>query len=396
MRARAHGVLLSVLVAAAAGCGEPGGEPGGDAGVDAAPLDPSAELYDPDRVPTFAIELPEASVAALTADPRTYVRGTLRYGAEVVPDIGVRLKGEWNFRPLGEKAPFKLKFDEFVPGQRFRGLKRMTFNNALEDHSWVAERVTYAVFRDADLPAPRANAALVTVNGAAYGVYVNVETEDKQLLGRWFPDDSGNLYEELGVELEPGNEDGFDLETNATTPDRGDLTALFAAIAGARDASLLADIGAILDGDAFVRYCAYEGAVSQWDGYCFTRFDPNNFRLYHDPSRGFVFLPWGMDMAWKPYDGDTVVVTDARGLLLRRCLAGADCRARYGQALRAAADRLEALALPTLVDRWGRQVRALVDADPMKETDLAGFDATLAVVRAQVAARPGELRAQAP
>ena len=100
--------VLLVACAALAGCG------GGTGGVDGAssdggtpdatPIDPSDELYDPAVIPRFELELPPASVDALIADPRTYVRGTLRYGSEVVSEIGVRLKGEYNFRPLGQKA----------------------------------------------------------------------------------------------------------------------------------------------------------------------------------------------------------------------------------------------------------------------------------------------------
>jgi hypothetical protein len=36
----------------------------------------------------------------------------------------------------------------------------------------------------------------VYVNGKAFGVYANLETEDKPFLRRWFASDDGNLYEE--------------------------------------------------------------------------------------------------------------------------------------------------------------------------------------------------------
>lgn len=227
-----------LLVVGCGGAGDDADDAGADGGVDL-----TLEIFDPDRIETYELELPPASVAALDADPRTYVRGTLRYGDEVLADIGVRLKGEYNFRPLGQKAPFKLKFDEFVDGQTFHGLSRLTLNNGLEDPSFVAERLAYHVFRSAGHPAPRAASAWVKVNGEDYGLYVNVETEDKRLLRRWFSDDSGNLYEEMMEELVVGNEQAFELETNEAANDRSDLTALFAAIAAADDATLLDDQG---------------------------------------------------------------------------------------------------------------------------------------------------------
>ena len=394
MPAMRHVVALALLTLTAAGCGGAADDAPGDPDGGGEVPDPSADLFDPARVLTYELTLPPASIEALTAAPDVYVRGELKLGDEVVSDVGVRLKGEWNMRPLGQKAAFKLKLDAFVAGQSFHGLRRLTFNNALEDPSWVAERLTYHVFRDADLPAPRAVLAWVKVNGEDYGLYVHLESEDKTLLRRWFADASGNLYEEQAAELEPGNETRFELETNETANDRSDLTALFAAIASARDATLLADLDGVLDGPAFVRYCAYEAAVLQWDGYCHTRFGPNNFRLYHEPaSHHFFFLPWGMDMSWKPYEATPIDPMDARGLLLRRCVESATCRESYRAAVLAAADRLEALDLPALVDTWGAQARPLVAMDPKKEVDLARFEADLAEVRARAAARPAELRA---
>ena len=404
---RALGPALALLVACSgevSGVGGDGGPGGGDGGSGgggadaAAAVDESAELYDPQAFPRFDIELPPASVTALENDPATYATGTLRYGDEVVANIGVRLKGEYTFRPLSQKASFKLKFDEFVPDQRFRGLKHMTFNNGFEDPSFVAERLVYLAFRNADLPAPRANSAEVWVNGAAYGVYNNIETEDKPFVRRWFADDEGNVYEEQGVDWQPGNEEGFELETNEEVGDRSDLTALFAAIDGAADDTLLADVAGIVDTDRFLRYCALEGLVNQWDGYAYTQFGPNNYRMYHDPSTGhFSILPWGMDMAMKPLgDNDYVDVHSAAGLLLSRCLGVESCRAAYDAVLAEETDRFEALGLDQVAEAAYQQIRDQVYADPRKEHSNEEFDATYARVLEFTRERPASVRAQLP
>ncbi|HUQ05847.1 MAG TPA: CotH kinase family protein [Kofleriaceae bacterium] len=388
-------MLLTAVVITAACTGSGTGDDDGD-DDDGGP-DPSETVFDPGKVSTFDIALPAESVAALQSDPETYVRGALTVDGETVADIGVRLKGEWNFRPLGMKAAFKLKFDELVPGQTFRGLRRLVLNNVHEDPSWVAERLTYHAFRSAGLPAPRAASVWVTVNGEAYGLYTVLEAEDKTFLRRWFDDVSGNLYEENMEDLVVGNEGAFELETNELANDKSDLTALFAAVAAADDETLLEDLAAVLDGPAFLRYCAYEAAVLQWDGYCQTRFGPNNFRLYHDPSTGhFHFIPWGMDMSWKSYEPDALDPFDARSLLFQKCLNGASCRAAYEAEVRATADRIDALGLPALVDTWGAQVRPHVMTDPKKEVDMDRFEEALADVRAHAEARAAELRAARP
>jgi spore coat protein CotH len=274
---------------------------GGSAGAPVV-VDTSPELYDPDTVPRFDIELPAESVAALDAMPDVYARGVLKYKDEVVSDIGVRIKGEASQRTLEEKAAFKLKFDEFVDKQSFRGLRRMTFNNMVEDPTFLAERLAYHFFRSVELPAPRCNSALLYVNGQFFGLYANIETEDKTFLRRWFTSDDGNLYEEGQVDFEPGNEAQFDLETNEEANDRSDLTALIAAVSSAMAANFTETVGVQLDMPHFLKFTAAEGAVNQWDMYGYTVFYPNNFRLYRDPTQQkFVMLPWGMDMSMKPF-----------------------------------------------------------------------------------------------
>jgi hypothetical protein len=100
-----------------------------------------------------------------------------------------------------------------------------------------------------------------------------------------------------------------------------------------------------------------------------------------------------MDMSWKSYEADPLDPYDARSILFQKCLAGASCRAAYAAEVRAAADAIEALGLPALVDRWGDQVRPHVMADPKKEVDLSRFELKLGEVREHAVARAGELRA---
>jgi hypothetical protein len=386
---------IALLVA----CGGPGGGGDGDGGPDTpdAGVDPSEALYDPEVVLDVRITLPPASVDALGVAPDVYVTGDIQVGDETVSNVGVRLKGEWNFRGLDAKASFKIKFNEFVPGQELRGLRRMTFNGALEDPSYVAERLVYSAFRAAEVPAPRANSARVWVNGELFGLYVNLETEDKTFVGRWFGDDEGNLYEEAGAELLPGNEGSFELETNETTNDRSDLIAFIAAIEAADDATLDTDLEPVLDVDEFFRCMALEGILNQWDGYGYTLFGPNNFRIYHDPSTGkFSFIPWGMDMALKPYDGGDVDVLAPTGMILSRCMNGDACRARYLAAVREMADLVDGLDLPAQADAMYTQIAGHVAEDPRREIDVGTFEAVFAAERSWLTQRGAEVRAVLP
>jgi spore coat protein CotH len=372
----------------------------------------SDELFDPARLPRFDLEVSPAAIAEIDAaeragDTKHYVRARFRYGAEALPDVGLRIKGETTRTAFHEKPALKIKFDEFVPGRSFRGLRRLTLNNLLEDPSGIAERLAYHFFRLAGLPAPRANNALLYVNGAFYGVYVNVESVDKPLLRRWFASDAGNLYEEGGEDFLAGREESFELQTNEMADDRSDLRALTAALATARDETLLADLAPVLDTEHFLHFTAAEGIVNQWDMYGYTRFYPNNFHLYHEPTSGkFVFLPWGMDMAWKPmnesghlpmlglaHDGNDPAGPVTAGLIFRRCLGSASCRTRYVAVAREMAGALQAARLDQLAVYFRAQIAPHLQADRRKpytnEESQASYANLLSVVRE----RPARVRA---
>jgi hypothetical protein len=401
----------------------PTGPGSADAGVDL-----SAELYDPGNLPRFDIELSTDAIAALdlvesASDPRqnTYVSATLKYGRETVANIGLRFKGEGSFQKLDGKPAFKLKFDEFVEGGAFRGLRRMTLNNAFEDPSFVAERLAYDVFRAAGLPAPRCNNATVYINGTFYGVYVNVEAEDKTFLRRWFSSADGNLYEEGQKDFVPGAETSFNLETNETADDRSDLRSLIATIGGATSPeSFLADVGAQLDTANFLKFTAAEAAVNQWDMYAYTVFYVNNMRIYNDPTqKKFSFIPWGMDLSMKPFrdsgkpyielfslarQGDREDGPISAGLLFQRCLLSPSCKASYSDAVREIIRVYESLEMEARANTYFAQIKASVEEDRRKNVCCAGgalsnrqfeaaFQSVLTTIRGRVAALHADLLA---
>lgn len=398
-------------------------------GVDS---DSSAEIYDPARFPRFDLDLSEDAVRALQSvtgpdDPAqdTYVKAKLTYDKdgvnEVVADVGLRIKGEGSFLPFEQKPALKVKIDKFVTKQRFRGLARLTFNNNFDDPSFIAERLAYEVYRAAGVPAPRCNSATVYVNGEPYGVYTNLEAEDKHFLKRWFKTDGGNLYEKDGMgDFAPQNAAEFQLETNETANDRTDINELIAAVQGATEpATFLDAVGAHLDTPEFLLFTAVEAAVNQWDAYSFTIWYPHNFRLYDDPTaHKFFFIPWGHDLSMKPalFTGKQFVApfdlarqSDApggvvtSGILFQRCLASDACSSAYRQALVKATDVFEGQGVEARAKTYYEQIKAQVYADQRKRVpdgslSNAAFDAAyqdvLTVARGRVAALRAALNAK--
>src|SRR3954453_8935669 len=157
--------------------------------------DPAASMYRPGVVNVIQLTLPEASYKALQGSPEgEYQPGTFSMAeTDGTPDgigeysepleVQIRLKGSGSFRPLGQKAAFKIKFAKKAP---FRGLRKMTVNNMVQDISMVHEALSYRLFHALGVPAPRTSYAEVWVNGVNYGLHTNIESLDKVALEKRF------------------------------------------------------------------------------------------------------------------------------------------------------------------------------------------------------------------
>lgn len=338
-----------------------------------AALDAGA-MYEPTTVVAIDLQLPPESVAALEAEPAEYVEGTFALAESAgTPDsvgepsdpivVGVRLKGTKSFRGLDGKAAFKVKFNEFVGGQKFLGLKSLTLNNMVQDPSMIREAIAYEAFRAAGVLAPRAGYAYVRLNGIDYGLHLNLETMDDVALERSFGafGDPQHLYEgQPEVDVLPGNAAGFEVD-EGDEDDRSDLEALIAAAAAAGSPGYSERMAPVADLAQMTTMWAAERYLDHWDGYA----GPivSNYYLYGDAAGVFQMLPWGTDQAmqvwWRPFTGEG-------GTLFEQCLAEPACAGEFRRALVAVGGAAAALELPT---RAG-QLAALLA--PWQGAEIAG------------------------
>lgn len=317
----------------------------------------SAEtLLEPTTVVVIDLELPQDSVEALEAEPDEYVEATMAlYETDGTPagvaadpvapgpiTVGVRLKGSTgSFQGLDGKAAFKVKFNEFVKGQKFLGLKKLTLNNMVQDGSMLRESLVYPAFRAAGVPAPHTGYAYVYLNGIDYGMHLNLETFDDLALEKRFGefDDPQHLYEG-GPHFDVTAEDLDEFEVDEGDEEElGDLEALIAA-ADADAPSFSSRMLPVADLEEMRRFWAAERYLGHWDGY--SGQNVNNYYLFSDPEGVFQMLPWGTDQTLRfwgfPFVG-------AGGLLFEDCLAEEACMEAYREDLEAVAESTTALDL---------------------------------------------------
>jgi hypothetical protein len=316
--------------------------------------DAAEVLFSGDSVEVFELTLPPASVAGLRAAPRQFQPGTLVWNGRTFDRVGVRLKGQATFRTIDERAAFKIKLDEFVPGQRLLGLRRLTLNNMAQDPSWARERLAYRLYREVGVPAPRCASARVSVNGERFGVYANVETLDDELVEDRFGKPIGNLYDigKVILDLSPANAALFERETHGEPVDGSDLPRLLQVMSGP-EARLLEDAAQVIDLDEWLRVAAVQALLADWDGFFACA---NNYEIYRDPARArFFLLPWGEDQSFGKRD-DEILPPDypidhsraerAHSLFFDRCLRSPACLRRYLDAVERALAAGDRLALP--------------------------------------------------
>ncbi len=399
------------------------------------PIDPGAYLFEPALVHDYYLEIPEASWEGIDAQamptgcealadpnlmgpyditaPRRYYTGTLRFEDQVFEGVGIRTKGSCgSSRTLYGKPSFKVSLawdDPDVPGcpieRRLHGLKSLTFNNAVQDWSYVRERLGYALYAAMGVPAPRLAHARLFVNGELFGVYVHLETINRQFLKRWFSSNDGMMYEASYVcDLVPDfipegdgesicwqrefDSDACDTPTlDADPTDWSLLRQLADDLATLEEGSFYPEVEAFIDFDTFLSAWAVDSVIAHWDGYPFWM--QNNYRVYHDPSSGrFTLLPSGIDQTFKQDQNPWRV----GGLLSYRCKIDPECDAAFARKLDAAVATFEALRLGDEAAERFDLIADHVRNDPRREHSYADFVAAHDFLQQFLDERPARVR----
>ncbi len=306
--------------------------------------DKAAAFYNPLAVSNIKLTLPDASFNELNNNPGTTVYQhagvTITTADGVVTsfaDIGVRLKGQATRTNLYGKAPLKLKFDQFVPGQKFLGLTRMTLNSMVQDPSYVHEDMTYRIYRAMGVIAPRTTYSWVTLNGQDFGLYMNLESVDSQMLKRWTTPKhlySSNCY---GADMTPWQSGCYD--TNYGDADRTDLNAAVA-VSNLDGADWWTAVNKVANMTEVINLMATDIFTSNWDGY--TDVVQNNYFIVFDNNSKLSLIPWGEDGTF-PMDPSAQLDWlgqgpafrnwgNSRSVMLRKCVAYDPCKALLIQA----------------------------------------------------------------
>ncbi len=247
---------------------------------------------------TFGVEQPWAK-GSITADGKTF------------ENVGVRYKGNGTMLETNNtiKKSLKIDLDKFDGKDKFHGLKTLNLHCGVADPSKCRETLTYQIFRDAGVPAPKTALAVVTLTVVGkydrerLGLYTLVQNVDKPFLKEHFKADGGLLMkpERMQQGLDYLGDDwgkypaNYQPKRDATEAEQNRVIGFTKLLNRGDDKAFAREVGDYLDVDAFLRFMAASAVVANMDSF-FTL--GHNFDLYlHPETNKLHFIPWDVDRA---------------------------------------------------------------------------------------------------
>ncbi len=247
---------------------------------------------------------------------QNYIPAAITIGTEIgtttLDSVGIRLKGNSSMNHPGNKKPFKVDFNRFIPGQAYDLLKKLNFNNGFKDPTFAREKVFLDICEDAGILAPRATFAEVRYNGESWGFYTVVEQIDDQFLDRSIGDDDGMLFK-AGSNFGPGSDeaslvyegpnasdygDAYDLKMNESD-DWSDFISFIEFINTASDEQFENELGDHLDLQAYLRSAALDNLFANLDSYTLSA---RNYYLYQNTTLGrWQWIKWDCNETFGSY-----------------------------------------------------------------------------------------------
>ena len=331
-----------------------------------------------------------------------YYLANVMLDGKVVRQIGVRSRGTGSRNSA--KPALKLDFNEYVSSQEYGGYKELILRNAVQDPSFLRERLAYQVFEAMGIPAPATAFCRLYVNDQYWGLYAVSEPVGKPFLQSRLGEDGGNLFDyEYAFPYDfsfRGDEASryvpipFKPETNEKNLDASGLVDFARTVTGAGDDTFVSYMGAWLDRDRFLTYVAVENAIAEFDG-LLGREGMNNFYLYqYDGQRRFTFIPWDKDTSFTSPSWPLFSRVEHHELV-RRLLNDPGMRQVYTNAvLRAVTSFVNRSWLLPRLEAAYTQIREAALLDPHKPYTNEQFELAVGGLRGVIAAREADVRSQ--
>ncbi|MEO8128425.1 MAG: CotH kinase family protein [Bryobacteraceae bacterium] len=250
-------------------------------------------------------------MSALMGIDFQYVHADLDFAGAIFKDVAVRYKGNSTFAMSrgSLKRSMKVDLNKFIKGQKLAGQTKINFHSNVTDAGWMNEPVSYQLFREGSVPAPRTGYTRVylTVPGKYdhkyLGLYSIVEEVDKRFAQSRFGRGDGailkpstrNLFADLGSDWSKYQQI-YDPKTELTDGQKQRVIALAKLVSHASDADFATQLPTFLNVDEFARYLAVNVWLANTDS--ILSMGQNFFLYLHPATNKFQIIPWDLDLSF--------------------------------------------------------------------------------------------------
>jgi hypothetical protein len=162
-------------------------------------------LFDKKSIGEMRLTLPTKNWVDALDSMRIYGMGLMDGSISVdglkYEGIGVRFRGDKSYQTGLKRNPFTFVLNNKNGEQNHQGYTSLKLSSALRDPSMVREVLFYEIAAKY-MPAPQANYVKLYVNDEYLGIFVNIESIDKQFLQTNFGS-AGNAFFKAGVDYKP-------------------------------------------------------------------------------------------------------------------------------------------------------------------------------------------------
>lgn len=331
-------------------------------------------------------------------------------GTALAYNVGVRFKGFTSYQQNStEKKSFNISLDYVNNDQDLNGYQNLNLNCAFGDNAFMRE-VIYETVNQYYIPALANNYVDLYINGEYWGIYVNSQQVDGDLIKEWFLTNNGTRWR-----AEPSNSTGgmgggfgtgtsglnylgtsaskyepyYTLKKSNKDDPWSDLVTTCTKL-NATSSTSYSDIAAVLDVDRTLWFLACENVFDDEDGYIHK--GGTDYYLYWEVETGRM-VPLEYDgnsclqsgyTSWSPfYNGN-----NSNFPLLSKLLAVPNFRQRYLAHMRTIlAERFNPTFMNALIDDYAAMIDGYIRTDPKKIMTYAKYTSALTTLKSIIQTR---------
>jgi len=223
---------------------------------------------------------------------------------DTIEEVGFRLRG--NTSRASRKKSFKLSFNTYQRGRKYKGVEKVNLNGEHNDPSISRAKLAWQLAEDLGLPAARANHVQLYINDAYFGLYANVEHIDEEFAGKRFGNENGNLYKctyPADLDFISGNPNDYkvapwgrrtyELKTNLAADDYSDLAQFIHVLNNTGSNIFECELEKVFNVQNYLKAVVLDVLSGNWDG---PLYNMNNFYLYKNTfTNQFEYIPFDLD-----------------------------------------------------------------------------------------------------